>query len=112
MLRFNKRPQSSRCDAVVRQIAERSAAATLSRLSGAAERMSIAELRGYVRAHAWPLICAEVQRATINEPLPDDQFNHLLARALEQTVHMVTSAYTLTPISAVPTPHIGLRAAA
>lgn len=112
MLNFNKRTQKGRCEPMVHEIAERSAAAILSRLSVTPDAMGTAELRGYVRAHAWPLICADVECATRKKTLSEDRINDLLARALEQTVYMVTSVYTLTPISAVPTPHIGLRAAA
>ena len=111
MLNFNKRAQSARCDLVVREVVERSAASTLSQLSPAAERMSVAELRGYARAHAWPLIRAEMERFASDFDLSEDQSNELLARALEQTVYLVTQAYVAAPIVAIPIPHIGARAA-
>jgi hypothetical protein len=99
-------------DALVREIAEHSAATTMPEFSAAAEQMSTAELRGYVRAHAWPQICAELQHFEVNKQLPKSIVNALAARALEQTVHLVMSAYISMPVTAIPAPHIGRRAAA
>lgn len=112
MLGFKKNNTGAAGDAIVREIAERCAAATLSQLSSAAERMSVAQLRGYVRAHAWSQVWGETQGALINGRLKQTQANDLAARVLEQTVHLVTGAYLTAPIIAMPAPHIGRRAAA
>src|SRR2546429_8510770 len=105
MLNFSKRLQDSDRDAIVRQVAERSAAATLSQLGPEAQRMSVPELRGYVRAHAWPYVCAEAEQFGTNGGLAHAQHKELLARALEHTVHLVTQAYTSSPVIAMPMPH-------
>ncbi len=47
---FKRNNSSTDCDAIVREIAESCASATLSNLSSDAAQMSVAELRGYVRA--------------------------------------------------------------
>ena len=59
MFNFRKHQASFQRDTLAREIAERSVAATLQRLSADAEQMSPAELRGYVRAHAMPFVCDE-----------------------------------------------------
>src|SRR3954451_18834110 len=100
------------CDAIVHEIAKRSAAATLSQLGMAVEQMSVAELRGYVRAHAWPCVSATVNDLDANDHMSSSQLNELAARALEQTVHLVTRSYLGAPVVAIPMPHIGRRAAA
>jgi hypothetical protein len=107
--RDNSGPQY---EAIVRETAERCAAATLSQLDPAAERMSPAELRGYVRAHAWPAICAELRQFTMSKRRSQANADDLAARALEQTVHLVTRAYATAPVIVMPMPHIALRAAA
>jgi hypothetical protein len=112
MLGFKRNNTGADGDALVREISERCAAATLSQLSRAAERMSAAQLRGYVRAHAWPQVWAEVQRAEANGRLTMSHVNDLAAKILEQTIHAVTSAYLTAPVVAMPAPHIGRRAAA
>ena len=68
MLGFKRNNSGTECDAIVREIAERCASATLSQLSTDAERMSVAQLRGYVRAHAWPQVWEETQGAEASRP--------------------------------------------
>jgi hypothetical protein len=112
MLGFKKLNTGTDCDAIVREIAERCASTTLSELRGAAERMSVAQFRGYVRAHAWPQVMAEVRGAEASGRVKGSQANNFAASALEQTVHLVIGASTTAPIIAMPAPHIGRRAAA
>jgi hypothetical protein len=111
-LRFKKLTVNGHYDAIAREIAERCAEAIVSKLDNAANRMSAAELRGYVRASAWPWICAEVQAIDSQPQLAKSERVELAARALEQTAHLVTRALMSAPIIAMPTPHIGQRAAA
>jgi hypothetical protein len=112
MLGFKKSYSGAEYDAIVHEIADHSAVATLSQLSTIAERISVAQLRGYVRAHAWPLVWAEVQDVATGGQLTKNQVNELAGRALEQTVHSVARAYLAAPVIAMPTPHIARRAAA
>ena len=112
MLSFRNNSSGADSDAIVREIVERCASATLSKLSAAAEGMSAAQLRGYVRAHAWPQVWDEVQSAEAHGRVTKSQANDLAARVLEQTVHLVTCTYLTAPIVAMPAPHIGRRAAA
>jgi hypothetical protein len=111
MLGFKRNNSGADFDGLVREIAERCASASLSQLSTAAEQMSVAQLRGYVRAHAWPRVWAEVHGAEEDGRLATSQANDLAARVLEQTVHLVTRAYLSAPVVSVPAPHIGRRAA-
>jgi hypothetical protein len=96
---------------VAREIADRCASATLSQLSADAQRMNIAQLRGYVRAHAWPQVWAEMQGAKDGRRIVKSQVNDAAARVLEQTVHLVTRLYLSAPTVAMPMPHCGRRAA-
>jgi hypothetical protein len=111
MLGFKRNNSGADFDGRVREIAGRCASATLSQLSPAAERMSVAQLRGYVRAHAWPQVWAEAQRAEASGQLSKYYANDLAAGVLEQTVHLVTRVYLSAPVVAMPAPHIGCRAA-
>ena len=111
MLGFSNNNSGVDCDAIVREIAERCASATLSKLSAAAERMSAAQLRGYVRAHAWPQVWDEMQNTKALGRVTQCQTVDLAARVLEQTVHLVTCAYLTAPVVAMPAPHIGRWAA-
>jgi hypothetical protein len=112
MLAFRRNNSGKDFDGFVREIAERCASATLSQLSTAAERMSVAQLRGYVRAHAWPQVWAEAQDAVAGGRLTKSHANDLAAKVLEQTVHLVARAYLNAPVVAMPMPHIGRRTAA
>ena len=112
MLRLYKGDSRSQHDSVVREIAERSAAAKMLQLGLNAADMSVAELRGYVRAHAWSAISTEVRRFAPKQQLAKMEIDDLTSRALEQTVHFVTSAYVAAPVISMPTPHIGVRVAA
>jgi hypothetical protein len=111
MLGFRNKNSDADCGAIVREIAERCASATLSQLSTVAERMSVAQLRGYVRAHAWPQVWEEAQSAEAHDRMTKSQANGVAARVLEQTVHLVTRAYLTAPVVSIPAPHIGRRAA-
>ncbi len=94
-----------------REITGHSVAATLARLSVDAENMSLAELRGYVRAHALPCVREEALKLVSRE-WPKAAFDELVAAALEQTVHHVVHHLDTYPLSAMPTPHVGQRFAA
>jgi hypothetical protein len=111
MLGLRNNNSGAESGAIVREIAERCASVTLSQLSAAAERMSAAQLRGYVRAHAWPQVWDEAQRAEVDGRLAKSLAGDLAVRVLEQTVQLVTRAYMTAPVVAMPAPHIGRRAA-
>ena len=110
MFNFLKHQASCHHDFLAREVAERSAAATLRRLSADADRMSAAELRGYVRAHALP--CVRNDIALVDRELPRTQMDGLIAMALEQTTHLVVRQLKAHPVVTMPTPHIRLRLAA
>ena len=111
MLGFKKENTGSDFDAIVRETAKRCSTAILSQLNTAAEEMSVAQLRGYVRAHAWPQVWAEAQRARASGRMTKLNANDLAARVHEQTVHLVTRVYLSAQVVAMPAPHIGRRAA-
>jgi hypothetical protein len=112
MLGIYRGHASDRDEAIVRETAERCTAAFLSEFGSVAQQMSAAELRGYVRAHAWPWISAESQRLISTGELPQARVNNFLSRTLEDVVHRVVRAYAVAPVVATPTPHIGIRKAA
>jgi hypothetical protein len=112
MLGLKRNNSGADFEAIVREIAERCASLALSHFSNAADRMGAAQLRGYARALVWPQVCAAVHEAEADGRIPTTQTNELVARALEQTVHLVTDAHKSAPIIAMPAPHIGYRAAA
>jgi hypothetical protein len=111
MLSYKKSLTDVDRDSIVRDLAEQCATATLSELSSATPEMNIPQLRGYVRAHAWPRVWEETQSATTRLHLPTHQANDLAGRVLERTVQLVTASYLAAPIVAMPAPHIGRRAA-
>jgi hypothetical protein len=94
-----------------REIAERSADNTLLHLGSAAENMSPAELRGYVRAFALPCVREEALHLVSRE-WPRKAFDELVAAALEQTTHIVITRLKTFTVAPVPAPHIRLRLAA
>jgi hypothetical protein len=98
-------------DSLAREVAERSVAATVAELSVIADNMSLAELRGYVRGHALPIVREEANQL-VGYEWPQKAFNELVASALEQAMHLIVQQLRLQPIAAVPTPHVRLRIAA
>ena len=111
MFAFKKNNTGAGCDPIAREIAERCASVTLSKLTPAAEQMSLSQLRGYIRAHAWPQVCQEAETAAASYRLTKSVTNELAGTALEQTVHLAMAAYQSAPVVAMPAPHIGRRAA-
>ena len=111
MFNFRTHQASLQRDTLAREISERSVAATLERLGAKAEKMSPAELRGYVRAHAMPYVFDEAIQL-VGRELPKEDLHSLIAVALEQTTHLVVRQLKAHPVVAMPTPHIRLRIAA
>ena len=98
-------------DKLARDVAERSVTATLDRLGECASRLSPAELRGYVRAHAMPIVREEAIQL-VGRELPKSDMNALILAALEQATHLVVRQMKAHPVVAMPAPHIRLRIAA
>jgi hypothetical protein len=94
-----------------REVAERSVEPTLAQLGVAIDNMSDAELRGYVRAFALPCVCDEALQLVSRE-WPRKAFNELVAAALEQATHLVITRLKMSPIVAMPIPHVRFRLAA
>ena len=111
MSAFKKDFSGSSNETLIREVAERCAAATIAQLSSAAGQMSAAQLCGYVRALAWPHVWAETQAAASQGQVAASRANARAAKVLEQTVHLVTSEYSSAPVIAMPAPHISRRAA-
>ena len=111
MLRFNTGQSGTKADALAREIADRCASAVLAQLSSEVQVMNAAQLRGYVRAHAWSHVWAEVQDAATTGRVRRSDVNDLAARVLEQTVHIIIAANSAAPVVAIPRPHIARRAA-
>lgn len=111
MLGFRINNSGKEIDRLVRVIAERCASVTLFHLSSLVEQMNDSQLRGYVRAHALPQVWAEARGTELFCRLTQSQANDVEARALEQTVYLVTRTFSSATTIAMPEPHIGRRAA-
>ncbi len=111
MLSIRKQRASLPRDTLAREIAERSVEATLEQLSADTVRMSAAELRGYVHAHAISFVREEATQL-VGREWPAKAFAELAAAALEQATHLVVQQLKLHPVVAVPVPHVRLRIAA
>jgi hypothetical protein len=98
-------------DALVREVAQRSAGVTRSRLHLDADQLTADELRGYVRARAIGPVRQLMHELAAAHKIPADQENQLVGRALERTVHLVVREMC-RPIVATPPVHLPLRAAA
>lgn len=98
-------------DQLAREIADRSLAAVLGNLGSQADTMCGAELRGYIRAHAFPCVYAEAAKLTGNV-WPQETFNQLVASALELATHSLQRRLKSHPVVVVPLPHVRLRIAA
>ena len=111
MLNFHSSATNKKSDAMVREIAERTSTEILSQLGATLAAMSEPELRGYVRARAWPIVCDGLHQLTTSDRTSVSRREELAGRILEQTVHIVTRACTIAPVVSTPMPHIGRRAA-
>jgi hypothetical protein len=103
MLRLFETNMNHREDDKAHEIADRTASAILQRLDETVERMSSAELKGYVRALARPIVCAEAQQLA--------ECKDWIERVVEQTVHRVMRVCKTLPMVAIPAPHVARRAA-
>jgi hypothetical protein len=87
---------------VVRLLGERSVDKVQRRLQADTSLMSVAELRGYVRARATEVLWSEarlLEAETGGQPrLSDD----VVTRALERTVHLVMRQLMTTPAATLP----------
>lgn len=87
-------------DEVIREVMHRSASAVRRRMSAAADAMSDAELRGYVRARAArPVRCAAEELAA-EQGWRGVLTESLIAAALERTVHSVVYQSRKQPLVA------------
>jgi hypothetical protein len=98
-------------DALVREIAHRSAIVTRSRLHLDADQLSVDELRGYVRARAIAPVRWLTHELATEHEISADQTAKLAGRALERTVHAVLREIS-RPIVATSPAYLPLRAAA
>jgi hypothetical protein len=112
MLRLFKTTDEAERDVLVRQITERVAAQIIADLNPTAERMSTAELRGYVRARSRSLVRQEFQAAEHGEPVSTNERQEQEIRVLERIVHEVVRSLAVGPISTIPLPHVSRRKAA
>src|SRR3954469_25733515 len=95
MLRLFKTSDGADHDAVVREITERVAAQLTLELTPETERMSNAELRGYVRARSHALVRQEFQAADVSARFSIKGRHEHAARISERVVHIVVSSFAL-----------------
>src|SRR5256885_6463145 len=112
MLRLFRASADANRDAVVREITGRVVAEVISQLGANAERMSPAELRGYVRASSRTLIRKGFQAAGLGETLSAKERSEQQARVSERIVHDVVRSFAAGPLLAIPEPHVAARKAA
>ena len=107
-----RRERTFHRDAVACDIAALCAAAVVERLSPDIAAMGVAELRGYIRARALPIVRSHVQKLVAEQRVASSQGNDLIAAALERTVHLALGDLYAPPVVAIPTPHVPMRTAA
>jgi|tagenome__1003787_1003787.scaffolds.fasta_scaffold20517060_2 hypothetical protein len=112
MLRLFKTSDEDEHDVLVRQITERLAVQMIVDLNQAAERMSPAELRGYVRARSRALVRQDFQAAGFGKPLSTNERQEQETRVVERIAHEVVRSLAAGPISTIPLPHVSMRKAA
>jgi hypothetical protein len=109
--RVFKRRAATWHGAFVADIAARCARAVAQQVTPNAMFMDVAELRGYLRARALPIVLACISQhapdRARSEPPPA-----LVAAALERTIQLVVRDFRSLPIVAIPAPHVPRRAAA
>ena len=98
-------------DFLVREVAQRSASVTRSRLHLDADQLSFDELRGYVRARAIAPVRWLAHELAMERKISADQTAQLAGRVLERTVHAVLREIS-RPIVTTPPAYLPLRAAA
>src|SRR3954462_4438751 len=106
MLRLFETSDGADHNAVVREITERIAARLRMELRPETERMSNAELRGYVRARSRALVRQEFQVADVSARFSIKGWHEHAARISERVVHIVVSSFAMGHIPAIPSPHI------
>jgi hypothetical protein len=109
---YSRTASSEDTDSLVREIAQRSAAITRSRLHFHADQLSADELRGYVRARAIGPVRFLTCQLAGNGDKSLDHLERLTARALERTVHLVVRGMLSQPVVASTPAYLPLRAAA
>ena len=95
----------------MREIAQRSALVTRSRLHLDADQLSVDELRGYVRARAIAPVRWLTHELATEHKISMHQTAQLAERALERSVHAVLREIS-RPIVTTPPAYLPLRAAA
>jgi hypothetical protein len=103
---------SDTVESLVREIAQRSAAITRSRLHLDADQLSADELRGYVRARAIGPVRFLTRQLAGDGGTSIDHLERLTARALERTIHLVVRGMLSQPVVAATPAYVPLRAAA
>jgi len=105
--------RSGNCDrdTLVHNIANAAARTTAEQLSHNTSKMSVAELRGYVRARALHAVRAQTFQAVAGRRLQRTKVDDLIAAALERTLHLLIRDFLAPPVATIPTPHVRLRIA-
>jgi hypothetical protein len=103
---------ADRTSALARELAQRAAAVTRSRLHLAGDTLNGDELRGYVRARAIGPVRLLAQQLAAEYRLAPQAADELAARTLERTVHLVVRGISSQPILSIPAAVLPLRTAA
>lgn len=93
-------PQICPLEQVVRDIAERSVATTRERMHSNVSRMSVSELRGYVRARAIRPVYEQAKEVLGKQGIQVSLRDPLVTRSLERTVHLVVRQLMMRPAAA------------
>ncbi len=93
-------PKICPMEQLVRDIAELSVAAAQERMHSNVSRMSVSELRGYVRARAIQPVYKQAQETLAKSGEQISLRDPLVARALERTVHLVVRQLMARPAAA------------
>jgi hypothetical protein len=99
-------------DELIREVARRSMTEIHRRMSTAANTMSEAELRGYVRARAARPVRCEAERLATEQGWQTVLTDSIVASALERAVYQVVYQARMQPVVAPSAAHVTLRAVA
>jgi hypothetical protein len=97
------------CDAVAHGISERCLKELRQQIGPSAAVMGAAELQGYLRAKAYPILQARIAAISASDHRSTADAQQLTAKVLERIVHLALKDFETPPVVLVAAPHVRLR---
>jgi hypothetical protein len=99
-------------EALERELVQRCVANSRKQLPADAENMGSAELRGYFRARALPIVRLAAGQLAAERNLPESHFKFPTDGTLERVAHSIVQEITAARMASTTTAHMPRRAAA